>query len=61
LEGNVAGLGISNFPQWCQSNAFGPTAFTVSASDYYGYTIAGPYVVSIGLSDSDKTQIRRLE
>ncbi|MBV9055871.1 MAG: hypothetical protein JO351_04450, partial [Candidatus Eremiobacteraeota bacterium] len=53
LKGNDTSLKILNFPQGCVSGSFGPTAFTVAALDYDGYTIAGTYEASIALSDGD--------
>lgn len=55
LKGVIASLAISNFPQGCNINAFGPTGFTVAGGDADGYTIAGYYAVPITLSDSDTT------
>lgn len=52
LEGNIASLAIPNFPQGCITSS-GPTAFEVAGSDDDGYTIAGTYLHSIVLSDSD--------
>ena len=55
VEGNDVSLAIANLPQGCITNSFGPTAFTVSAFDADGYTIAGTYEEFIVLSDSDKS------